>query len=521
MARALFRDYGDTNLIGKGKARDFTFYLSPGGTPVTDVLRASDNSATGGTITSVGRAPDVYGPDGANTLYVKTQGSPVRELMRQGPPVTDTVDETPRLSEVGQLIAASETRANGTYESKTSIGYKLRRAAVRASARKGVNAVELPTMANPPTISSSVSTAGSGLTVQKFAVVSAANAALYRFRGGTPTLTSTNWYRFPCVTLPTGVGNAQTTPTNRNAYGWAVEWMSDAPIIDIHVLCGAGSTARLLIDGQPVSTANLAYPNTSGSAIFNVDFTAVGGRQNRHFRWEGLGDAGFRGVGIGVFDSVWPVETGLDLKVATLGDSVCANTGATDPNGGWQHQFAKLVGITDIRQVGLGSSGLVNTGTYNSNFGDATRLADLVEIQPDVILMMSSVNDQAKTAGTVQAAALAAFQLWRTNFPNALIVVSGLWPGSGNNSAAQLLVETEVLAAFTAWADGNSVFVPVNATGTDTPWVTGTGFVGATSGSGNSNVLNQDISHPNQAGHDYLAQRWATAWRTLVLPAVK
>jgi phospholipase/lecithinase/hemolysin len=51
---------------------------------------------------------------------------------------------------------------------------------------------------------------------------------------------------------------------------------------------------------------------------------------------------------------------------------------------------------------------------------------------------------------------------------------------------------------------------------THSPWITGTGRVGATTGTGNADTyIGSDATHPTDAGHAYLARRVVAALEEL------
>jgi lysophospholipase L1-like esterase len=63
------------------------------------------------------------------------------------------------------------------------------------------------------------------------------------------------------------------------------------------------------------------------------------------------------------------------------------------------------------------------------------------------------------------------------------------------------------------------MFFHSNATNPNGPMFTGTGFAGATTGSGNCDVyIISDGIHPNDAGHAYMASWLADAITNVVLP---
>jgi lysophospholipase L1-like esterase len=398
----------------------------------------------------------------------------------------------------------------------TVLGERLRRAATRAYRN---NSVDLPVMTTPPTVT--------GYTSNN-PVIDAALTSNYRFTsgqassfmfcGGTPTVYSTNYYRFPVVTLTSGTGNALPT---QDAKGWAVEFMSDAPKLLLDFL-GSSSTigVQIEVDGQRIAATSTPFVTpATAERWFTVDFTGV--RQVRHFRVEGWGSAGMRGVSVGALDKVWPPSKADLIRAAVVGDSITAQQGSGLPNGGFAYHLGKLLGWTDVRAVGLGGTGFINPSTYSSTFGDATRVADVVATNPDVLVIPASSNDAGNTAGAVTAAALATYQAYRAALPKVPIICGGVWGGATGPLSTWIAVETAAQAAFTSWADPNSWFVPVSTDPTGA-WVTGTGHLGATNGTGNSDVYvgAADTTHPSEDGHLYLARRYANAIRTQVLPKI-
>lgn len=406
-------------------------------------------------------------------------------------------------------LQAAKASAKALYPSQR--GEKLRRAAIAARFR---NSLELPLMASPPTVTTGTTPPDATLT--KTYYFTAGAAANFAFRGGTPAVFGGVYYRFPVVTLPTGAGNASAT---QNAAGWAVEFHSDAPKIQLYMLNAGDTTGWAVeIDGQAISASTIAYPAGSGSGYVLLDFTSAGGRAVRRIRVEGNQASAMRGVMVGTNSQVWAPADTEKITVASVGDSISAMTGATKPNGGWNQSLGKLLGWSDVRQVAIGGSGMV-TAANGSTQGDATRVADVQAINPDVVLFMASTNDGGVTSATLRAAALAAFQAHRAACPKAVFIVGGIWAGGSGPNASHLQVEADIKAAFDTWADRNSYYVPI-AADPQGSWVTGTSSTTNVGTDGNSSYYIGAAPHPSQEGHDYLAKRWATAIRALVLPAV-
>jgi lysophospholipase L1-like esterase len=509
------------------------------------------------------------GPDDIDTLYVNQHtGTSRTSVAATGPAAV-----------AGRVFYASR------------IGEKLRRAARHAAGR---NSLELPVMTSPPTITTNTSDPDSTVSVAYYFTVSAANAACYRYRGGSPLVASSIYYRFPTVTLPSSTGNVDAT---HNANGWAVEFMSDAPRVKVFAQNSTSTNGLMFeVDGQYVTNAVTAFPASSGGGYFLLDFTlgsvtftdagdlvtvsaahglsvgdavmfgtitsttgisanttyyvktvpstttltlattpsastlalttdgsstSISKAATRRFRVEGDQASGMRGVLVPPSYTVWqPGETD-PIVAAVVGDSNVAQTGVTKPNGGFAINLGKLLGWSDVREIGLGGTGWINQGAFASTFGDATRVADAVAANPTVLIVTGSTNDNASTAAAITAAVLAGLQAYRTALPRVPIIVAGVQPGASGPSASVLANEAAVKAAWTAWGDANSWFVDIS-NDTQGAWISGTGHQGATSGNGNSNVYvgTADTVHPGQVGHEYLGRRWAAAIRSNVLPNI-
>jgi lysophospholipase L1-like esterase len=208
------------------------------------------------------------------------------------------------------------------------------------------------------------------------------------------------------------------------------------------------------------------------------------------------------------------------LRVVTVGDSIDSMTGSSLPTGGWQFIAGKLLGWTDVRAVSFGGTGFTTAAAHANKFGDAQRVADVVAHNPDMLVITISQNDTGDA--TLQAAALAAFQAYRTALPLVPIVMVGVdasSTGASAPSAARLATDTFGKAAFDQWADSNSFFIP-NSSDPAGAWFTGTGYAGAKTGVGNRDIYGSDAAHPNDAGHKYIATRFAASFRRLVLPAL-
>lgn len=393
----------------------------------------------------------------------------------------------------------------------STVGNRMRRAATEAVRD---NSLTLGVMSSPPTITTSGGANPDGALSRAYTVSN--NPGAFRFTGGTPTPAFGGaWYAMPVVSMPSGSGGNAAGVPESNAYGFAVEFVSDAPRLLIWMV-NTNITKQLEVDGQIVSASSFAMPGGGGDGWILIDFSGVS--KVRRFRLEASTGDAFGGVYVAPTRTVWAPTSATNVRVVSIGDSVCSNTGAIMPNGGWQTVAGKLLGWTDVRQIAFGGTGFSNAGSYNT-FGDPKRVTDAVNARPDLLMIHASGNDNAQSG--VQTAALSTFRAYRAALPTVPIVVTGVdtFAGSAANIAVQQATEGAVKAAFTQWADPLSYFIPVWTDPTGS-WHTGTGYVGATAGDGNADIYSVDGAHPNDAGHAYLGRRLANALRSLVLPQV-
>ncbi|HEY5668031.1 MAG TPA: SGNH/GDSL hydrolase family protein, partial [Candidatus Saccharimonadales bacterium] len=318
-------------------------------------------------------------------------------------------------------------------------------------------------MASPPTVTTSTTT---DVTLTRQYLITSSTAQ-FAFRGGAPVVFSATFLRFPVVTLLAGSGNVGGTGAGgaqQNANGWAVEFMADATTVQIHVRNVSGSGAMVEVDGQPVSASLIAYPATDG----NVGFIklAFGSRAVRRIRLEAAQNGGFAGVSVGPTETIWkPTDSGGRLVIA--GDSITAQTGAVLPNGGMAIEAAKNLGFSDCWEVGISGTGWINAGSYGSTIACTQRIADVVAANPDLLILPTSSND---TAGSpLTTAMLAGFQAYRSALPKVPIIVMGV-----PTRTATVDRETAAKAAFDAWADGNSWWIPTYSDPSGR-WIDGTG----------------------------------------------
>jgi hypothetical protein len=114
----------------------------------------------------------------------------------------------------------------------------------------------------------------------------------------------------------------------------------------------------------------------------------------------------------------------------------------------------------------------------------------------------------------------------RAAYPNTLIFVLGPWSGGRGPDTYTTATDAAMAAAVVALGDPKTFYIPQNPAPNSgaAAWITGTGYVGATTlgaGIGNSNWATSSLGkpHPSSAGHALLgylaAQQIGAAIMTL------
>ena len=273
-------------------------------------------------------------------------------------------------------------------------------------------------------------------------------------------------------------------------------------------------------------TISYTFGGAAASLTGDGSVSSVSLAKTRRYRVWSYASSGVVDVKVNPLYNVWrPGPNPGAVRLISVGDSIDAETGntLTGPYS-WQWTAARMLGFDDVRACSLGGTGFLadNAGAGNT-FGSAGRLNDVESHHvagQSIIALGLTQNDQTFAGSTLQAAVLSTLQAYRTRFPTTPIILTGVSASSSGPSAGRVLVETDGLAAFTAWADGQSWFIPQTPS-TTVSWENGTGTTAAPTGTGNRDRFGSDAAHPNSAGHLYIGSRWAAAFRELVLPTLR
>lgn len=330
-----------------------------------------------------------------------------------------------------------------------------------------------------------------------------------------------------------------------SAWGYEVTFQTDAPKIQLRQNGGVTTHGfRFRVDGQYVDRAGTAYP--SGSTIYPVlDFAGV--RKMRTITYEGEFNVGIFSIDVDPISTVQKAQTGERVIAIGFGNSLMEGVGNSSPmvqQNGFFKRLARRVGWSDARQAGVGGTDFFRVGT-NGRLPIMFQIPRLLIVNPDikgtdvsVVAFSPQTNDISPylagtwsvTAadGTVFTAtgpndtvtyqALVAYtmRLTRRTFPDAMILLPGVWPQNLGLTSALIGMEQAMAAGLASLGDSNAYFIPFSTS--VSPWLTGTGDTGTPNASGNADTyLLSDKLHPSVAGHDQLiAQRYEQAYRNIL-----
>lgn len=391
---------------------------------------------------------------------------------------------------------------------------------LRALALRGAAPVAMTT---PPTITLGLANANSTVKTANYDVgFRCDDLTVFTYAGGIPTFDATTGSPGPMWARGSQCIRGTTAAHRRGPLD--VYFGSDAPDVDIafNLPNSINQTYRVWVDEGAGFQPTALAPRTDMPTDFSGRRVklAFGSSKQRRFRIEL--DEWINFVGVDVLTPLYSVwKTPIDSpRVLVAGDSYTAGVGASSALLGYAKQLQNLLGIPDIIPAGDGATGygvFNNSVSPNTNKSLLARLGDTVTpYNPDLIIIPMGYNDasQARTATQIQADATAVYNGIFTVLPTTRVIVIGPWRTGSVPTTAQ---SNAVKAAAQADARYGSRLFYVDTIAEN--WQTGTGRVGATNSSGNSDIyITTDAIHPPDAGHTYLAQRVAEAVkRTLPL----
>jgi hypothetical protein len=337
-------------------------------------------------------------------------------------------------------------------------------------------------------------------------IIGAPAASVTHPPGGYPYTVTYNPHN---VTAPTLFGT--TGPVS-----WGIEFMCDAPQIEVWFVNRDGTSYRIWVDDQVVGSLIPTAKSTSG--VFEsvlIDFTSVGGAKPRKIRVD-LSGVDLYGIGM-------PIPTGYTTSPYTI-----SPTSRRGPN--WLWLGDSLIGGSDqstslalqvpnvvaellggyANNCGIGGTGYVTTnGASNAAPAQATALAaSYASTPPDVIMLVHGHNDPSASASAITTAAQATAQTLRNAFPSALFIASGPLGAQADSLADYQIIENAIYSGVSGIVD-TFIHQWVGVT----PWVIGTGTATTPAYDGNADLylpgINGDTAHWGDAGITYAGERFA------------
>ena len=395
-------------------------------------------------------------------------------------------------------------------------GLSAQMAALRFTTGTGVG-VNFPAAAAPPTITNS-GPAGAGIT----GITDAVNTPLVTSSVVTGPVTLTGPYTTAYQSQAGYVGPASLSGTGNETCPLWIEFDTDAPTIDIYYIGSASPQYRLVIDGEAITSTAYATANGS-SGVFHVLRIDNADKRQRHILIDS-GSMGIISMSVGPTDTLSPSGVSRP-RLALIGDSYTVNDGGA-------------IGLCVARKLGLGvwADGSGGTG-YNNAQGGADGKATFVErvpavmaaSVPDALVFYGGIND---STGTLQAdclAAITAARAVRADLPIVIVGSQNAPSAAGSAATKSALLKAAAAAGGAAYVDPVTGHI-YDAAGVlvqhGSPWITGTGNTGATTGVGNADIyITADGTHPSSTagvlnGYDYHGLRLAQALRVALPVAV-
>lgn len=366
-------------------------------------------------------------------------------------------------------------------------------------------------------------------------LVYAYNSGKFTFRGLTPTVITntpgTSYYRNNANMNP-----SDPTPALTFNQFW-VEFDYYGENFDIRYNNNQATYAGvsyagfaqiwIWVDGVPTTTTALVptggYVSSSYNTdrVLNVNFGSGNVKQRRiRILFGGLD---FGGIGVkSVTETIFPVNQQL-LKVAFIDGSWFAGTNgstndpttATNLANQLATQYGEMLNV-DYYNLSIQSTGYVKGGNVDpilqtvtsagsgDNWCSAARLDLITAIQPDLVVLLGTTNDDTFTGGSYQLGAHATYVYdgITSRASNAKIIV--FTRQSNTNTSSTLASNASTV--YTAAKAHPSVIDAVNIY--NEGWITGSMTTGSSTGTpGNGQVFIFTDDHPNVAGNKYYATR--------------
>jgi lysophospholipase L1-like esterase len=273
-----------------------------------------------------------------------------------------------------------------------------------------------------------------------------------------------------------------------------IEFVVNAAQVDLEILAYNASFDVTVTDypqalpgvnGAEINTTSFASDASGSPMLLTLRWLT---KRSRVVRIGGF-NLGFGGAQVAGSDSITAsASTGRAPLAVFLGDSYTADTGANSAMRQWCNTLCNIKGWECLPD-GIGGDGWTTTGADLPNTRVTTDLALRTQVPSRVICAMG-YNDGGGNMTTLASQFATAVASIKSAFPSATIQVLGPWTPLGGTANLTLVKNALITACTTASVTFVDIENIINA--------------------GNSAQYGLgDLTHPNQAGHDYLGQQIA------------
>lgn len=309
--------------------------------------------------------------------------------------------------------------------------------------------------------------------------------------------------------------NTYTVKTSNSGVATVATYrmMTDAPKFSM-LTFATNFMADLYIDGKPYASNPISLVATTGYGAYGFQTITFPSAKPRLIEWRSI--SGVASIYVAKPYRVWKPAPEANPTIAVVGDSFVLPTTMNDASAGqvtsgaWlrgtYQRMASLLGVTGLITDGIGGTGYLAPSASNRPYTHTSRLAWLSAANPDVIIVHGGgCNDlyNSYTVSQTITAAVGYFQTLRSTFPKArLVFVEGFsppvfTPATYNPNYIAIRQGVQAGVGIT-----NMYYLDV---ATSRPPLTGSGYVTATTGDGNSDIyIGSDGAHPTVRGHEYI-----------------
>lgn len=348
-------------------------------------------------------------------------------------------------------------------------------------------------MAAPPTLTWGVASGASGISL---AVTVARTSTELTYSGG--NVVNTDWGYYTNTPTASTVDVGEGFDIDFTHYGQKIE--------PVFVATTRGLKVDMYVEGEKITAAPTSPATvTNGAAYpYTVDFGSASARRIKLRVYAG----GLVSIRTEASGTIWKTPRGKVTRLITIGDSFTA-PGYDWQENAWWRRVGERLGMDEVWPMAQSGTGyLQDLGATSGRTAFGTRaINEAIPRNPHAVIFFGSVNDAAVSgyATTLGPAAKAAWAAVKNALPNCKVFVVGVQAPSASPSADYIAAGNIIRTAAQEQL-GTTVDAYLDPLG----WFTGTGKVGATTGSGNSDIFtSNDGLHPTKAGNLYLGERIA------------